>query len=141
MLSVLQRPGHLSQTSRENSVYCNLSLDEKPVIFCSAKNFRYFFCFRWYGRKRKWHNNFSFILPAEKKTRFAMQKIYFLWYFNYFLTNEAKKYLKKSKKIRPHLRPKTCYFRPLLIPNTKNNSTFGRSCGRKVKTSCRPSLL
>ncbi len=77
-----------------------LSLDEKPVIFRSAKNFRYFFRFRWYGRKWKCHNNFSFILPAEKKTRFAMQKFYFLWYFNYFLTNKAscKKNIWKSKK-------------------------------------------
>jgi hypothetical protein len=77
-----------------------LSLDEKLVIFHSAKNFRYFFRFWWQGRKRKCHNNFSFILPAEKKTRFAMQKFYFLWYFNYFLTNEAscKKNIWKSQK-------------------------------------------
>ena len=56
---------------------CFLSLDEKPVIFCSAKNFRYFFRFRWHGRKRKCHNNFSFILLAEKKTDLPGKKIIF----------------------------------------------------------------
>jgi hypothetical protein len=54
-----------------------LSLDEKLVIFHSAKNFRYFFRFWWQGRKRKCHNNFSFTL-RPKKTRFALQKNYFL---------------------------------------------------------------
>jgi hypothetical protein len=43
-----------------------VSLDEKPVIFRLAKNFCYFFRFQWYGRKRKCHYNFLFIIPAEK---------------------------------------------------------------------------
>jgi len=32
-------------------------------------------------------------------------------------------------------------FSAVLTPKTKTSSLFGRRCGRKVKTSCRPRLL
>ncbi len=41
----------------------------------------------------------------------------------------------------PHLRPKTAHFRPCVVPKTKNDQDFGRVCGRKMKTSCRPRLI
>ena len=54
-----------------------LSLDERPVVFRSPKNFRYFFRFRCYGRKRISRKNISLKLTAETKTKWFYENNYF----------------------------------------------------------------
>jgi hypothetical protein len=41
-------------------------LGRKPLIFCSAKHFRDFFCFWWQDQEQKWQKKYLMFLPTYK---------------------------------------------------------------------------